>query len=269
MARSLYTLEVTILDGTMTDEFVRRNPVVSRTIEIRSDQTLNQLHRAIFDALDRWDDCHLSEFHFGRGPRDRDAERYVLPFIYDDPEEYDELPAAGSMTRTRLGSLKLEPGGRFWYWYDFGDNWYHEIRVVAIGEPAPGVAYPRVIARTGESPPQYVDWDEEHEEGQPEDWVAEVLDGGVAALSIESGIIPIDDSAFVAWIRRRIRGDTTARARERAARRTYHVTTLRELGDGTGELTTYLVPGPYLAVWLAQFTEPGGDRPVVLSVEMP
>lgn len=51
MARSLYTLEVTILDARMSDEFVRRNPVVSRTIEIRSDQTLNQLYRAIFDFL--------------------------------------------------------------------------------------------------------------------------------------------------------------------------------------------------------------------------
>lgn len=49
----------------------------------------------------------------------------------------------------------------------------------------------------------------------------------------------------------------------------YRVTTLRELPDGTGELTTYLVPGQYLAVWLAQFGESGGDRPTVLSVEVP
>lgn len=161
MAKKLYTLQVTILDGCMTGEFVRKNPAISRTIEIKADQTLNQLHMAIFDALDRWDDCHLCEFHFGSGPRDRHAERYVLPFIYDDPEEYDEPPAAGSVTRTRLGGLGLEVGSVFWYWYDFGDNWYHEIRVTAIGEADPTVKYPRVIARVGDSPPQYVEWEDE------------------------------------------------------------------------------------------------------------
>ena len=267
MAKLLYTLEVSILDGLMTDDFVRRNPAVSRTIEIRSDQTLNQLHRAIFEAFDRWDDCHLTEFHFGRGPRDRDADRYVLPFIHDDPEEYDEPPAAGSMTRTRLASLKLEVGSVFWYWYDFGDDWYHEIQVVAVGEPAPGGTYPRAIARLGESPPQYVDWDAEQSEPLPEDWVAEVVDDGRATLAFESGIIPIDDGAPVAWIRRRIGGETVDLARERAAGRTYDVTTLRELPDGTGELTTYLVPGLYLALWLAQFAVLDGDQRV-LSVEV-
>ena len=41
----LHTLEVRIDDGPMTEEFVKRNPVVSRTIQSRSDQTLDQLHR--------------------------------------------------------------------------------------------------------------------------------------------------------------------------------------------------------------------------------
>jgi len=70
MAKTLYTLEVILLDGYMTEEFAKANPVISRTIEIRADQTLNQLHRAIFEAFDRWDDCHLSEFHLGQRPRD-------------------------------------------------------------------------------------------------------------------------------------------------------------------------------------------------------
>lgn len=34
MARTVYALQVTIIDGLMTEEFVRANPVVSRTIEI-------------------------------------------------------------------------------------------------------------------------------------------------------------------------------------------------------------------------------------------
>lgn len=165
MARRLFTLQVTIVDGPMSDEFVRVNRVVSRVIEIRGDQTLNQLHRAIFEAFDRWDDCHLSEFHFGSRPRERHAKRYVLPFIYDDPEDFDEPEPAGSITQTRLGSLGLEVGGVFWYWYDFGDNWYHEIRVLGIGEAEPKVKYPRVAMSVGDSPPQYLpleeDWHDE------------------------------------------------------------------------------------------------------------
>lgn len=169
MARTLYTLQVSILRGPMTEAFMRDHPVVTRTIEICGDQTLNQLHRAIFEAYDRWDDCHLSEFHFGPKPRDRHAERYVLPFIHDDPDEYDEQPAAGSTTQTRLGRLGLEVGSVFWYWYDFGDDWYHEIRVLAVGEAESGERYPRVAARVGDSPPQYVDWDADEEDEDEED----------------------------------------------------------------------------------------------------
>ena len=165
MPRTLFSLQVTIVDGLMAHDFIRTNPVVSRTIELRSDQTLNQLHRAIFDAFERWDDCHLSEFHLGPRPGDRHAERYVLPFVFDDPDRFDEPKPAGSMTAVRLGTLGPKVGRVFWYWYDFGDNWYHEVRVVTVGETAPGLRYPRVVASVGASPPQYLpldeDWDDD------------------------------------------------------------------------------------------------------------
>jgi len=114
MGKQLYTLQVTLLEGLMTEAFARANPVVSRTLEIRSHQTLNQLHRTIFDAFDRWDDCHLCEFHLGRQPRDCDAKRYVLPFVFDDPGDLGEKPAAGSITQTRLGSVNGGGKGRQW-----------------------------------------------------------------------------------------------------------------------------------------------------------
>jgi hypothetical protein len=86
MTRTLFTLEVTIIDGLMTEAFAKANPVISRTIEIRADQTLNQLHRAIFETFDRWDDCHLCEFHLGREPR----HRYGVPGVWL-PVWLDEL----------------------------------------------------------------------------------------------------------------------------------------------------------------------------------
>jgi len=40
----LFTLEVALIGGPVTEEFVDENPVVSRTIEIGGDQTLEDLH---------------------------------------------------------------------------------------------------------------------------------------------------------------------------------------------------------------------------------
>ena len=57
----------------------------------------------------------------------------------------------------------------FGYWFDFGDDWWHQISVMETEEiDAPG-DYPKVIERIGESPPQYVDWDDEGETAQQED----------------------------------------------------------------------------------------------------
>jgi hypothetical protein len=50
----LYTLEVFLLSGPITETFAKKNPVISRTIQIRGDHTLKELHRAIFDALGRF-----------------------------------------------------------------------------------------------------------------------------------------------------------------------------------------------------------------------
>jgi hypothetical protein len=162
MGKRLYTLEVFILEGPMTEDFIKKNPSVSRTIEIRGDQTLEQLHEAIFRALDRFDG-HMYEFQFGAGPHDPEGERYVLPMALEPLFEGDPEPA-GDVTQTTVDSLGLEVDQPFGYWFDFGDNWYHQINVLAIGEATPRARYPKVTERVGESPPQYVDWDEEDEE---------------------------------------------------------------------------------------------------------
>jgi len=60
----LFTLEIALIGGPVAEEFADENPVVSRTIEIRGDQMLEDLHYAIFDAFDREDE-HLYEFQVG------------------------------------------------------------------------------------------------------------------------------------------------------------------------------------------------------------
>ena len=159
--RKLYTLDVSIMDGPMTESFLKKNKVVSRMIQIRGDQTLAELHRAIFDAFDREEE-HMYEFQIGgKGPMDPQARRYVLPVGIHDLEP--EGQPAEDVKQTKIGSLGLRVKDVFGYWFDFGDDWWHQINVVAIEEKAVRGKFPKVIKRIGKSPPQYADWDEEED----------------------------------------------------------------------------------------------------------
>jgi hypothetical protein len=40
--------------------------------------------------------------------------------------------------QTTLDSLGLEVGRSFGYWFDFGDDWWHQINVEAIEDKVPG-----------------------------------------------------------------------------------------------------------------------------------
>jgi hypothetical protein len=157
-APRLYTLEVFIVEGPMTEDFLDENPVISRSIQIRGDQTLGQLHDAVFAAFDR-EDAHLYEFQIGgAGPMDPEARRYTHPMAVADP--FAEGARAGDAERTTLESLGLETDEAFSYWFDFGDDWWHQIDVVEIADAPPRGRFPKVTGRVGASPPQYVDWDE-------------------------------------------------------------------------------------------------------------
>jgi hypothetical protein len=155
----LYTLEVFIIGGPVSERFARKNPVVSRTIQIRGDQTLEDLHHAAFDAFGRWEE-HMYEFQFGEGPMDPKARRYVLA-AGSEAEGGERNPPAGRVDRTTVESLGLKVGDRFGYWFDFGDDWWHQINVEAIddGVPARG-KFPKVTKKEGKSPPQYAEEDE-------------------------------------------------------------------------------------------------------------
>jgi hypothetical protein len=155
----LYTLDVFIISGPIAQNFARKNRAISRTIQVRGHQSLQELHRAIFRAFDREEE-HMYEFQIGgKGPYDPKARCYVLPMAMRDP--FGEGKPAGDVTRTAIGSLGLKVGHTFGYWFDFGDDWWHQINVAAIEEGAPLGKYPRVTKRVGKSPPQYVDWDAE------------------------------------------------------------------------------------------------------------
>jgi hypothetical protein len=145
---NLYVLSVYLTGGPTSSKFA--NKEISRVIEIRGDQTLEQLHHAIFQAYDRWDE-HLYEFQVGKRPYDPDGPNYGIA----SPRSGKK--AGGDARTTKLDDLGLKPDRVFGYWFDFGDDWYHQIVVGRIEQAIPIVTYPRVIKRVGKSPPQYYD----------------------------------------------------------------------------------------------------------------
>ena len=150
-ADTLYVLLVAIMDGPITEDFVAENPEVSRTIEIKGSNTLKDLHTILFDAFDREEE-HMYKFQIGgRGPHDPTAKRYGLAAAGD--------PAVKLAAKTKLVSLDLSEEDIFGYWFDFGDDWWHQVNVIDIKDKAPKGKYPKVTKRVGASPPQYADFD--------------------------------------------------------------------------------------------------------------
>jgi hypothetical protein len=148
---------VFLISGPVTEEFARQNPVVSRTIKIQGDQSLEQLHEVIFRAFNREEE-HLYEFQIGgNGPNDPKARRYGLTLPDDDIFGGHE---EGDVTETTMDSLKLKKDVTFGYWFDFGDDWWHQIDVISIEPKNSKSKYPRISKRVGQSPPQYIHFEE-------------------------------------------------------------------------------------------------------------
>lgn len=94
------------------------DPPIWRRVEVNDDITFYQLHRVIQQAMG-WEDCHLHEFDVARtrvGTRSADDMMFAVRDVM--------LPERS----TRLFEL-LEGRRKFRYWYDFGDDWWHEIAI--------------------------------------------------------------------------------------------------------------------------------------------
>ncbi|MBN1485500.1 MAG: plasmid pRiA4b ORF-3 family protein, partial [Chloroflexia bacterium] len=111
----------------------------------RSEQTLQDLHRAILRAFG-WDSDHLYSF-FMNGQAWDERYSFAAPFEQDRPRWTDEGV---------LGELGLTLKHKFLYYFDYGDSHRFEVQVVAIQAQAEPGEYPRLVDSRGEAPAQYV-----------------------------------------------------------------------------------------------------------------
>ena len=127
---------------------------IYRTIETLSEQTLEDLHLAIQDALD-WDNDHLYSF-FLNSQRGDERYRFSSPWEEDATLWTDDGV---------IGELGLTLKHKFLYLFDYGDQHEFEIEVVGIRTQAEPGEYPRVTDSKGDVPAQYWYGDEDDEEG--------------------------------------------------------------------------------------------------------
>ena len=153
MSQSVIVLKVALKD--------RKS--IWRSIALKGSQTLDDLHEAIFDAFDREDE-HLYSFFFplqgGKTSRRimQESREYTCPYASEEPDPFGS--DAGNAAKAKLSSLKLTPKQKFYYLFDFGDEWWHEITVEKTDAPEERGKYPRIVDRKGKSPPQYPDYDD-------------------------------------------------------------------------------------------------------------
>lgn len=125
-------------------------PKVVRRVEVPLSIRLDRLH-AVLQAALGWTDSHLWEFRAGETG-------WGIP----DPD-WDDGPANAAKT-TLLGVLGESGAKKLTYLYDFGDGWWHTVRIERIAAPEPGAAYPRLIEATGSRPPQDIGCPPGHDE---------------------------------------------------------------------------------------------------------
>ncbi len=123
--------------------------LVVRTIAIREDETLEQLHEALRLAFG-WADPHL--YSFWPSGRYWDTEGVE----YSAPVELAERGEHARSARTPIAELGLEKGSSLAYLFDFGDEWRLLLEVVDTWQDDRESCYPMLVEAVGTPPPQYV-----------------------------------------------------------------------------------------------------------------
>lgn len=115
-------------------------PIWRRTL-VPADVSLAKLHR-ILQMVMGWTDTHLHQFT-------------IHGQDYGEPDP--DFIGFGNRTKSEKAAKLMNVAGegdRFEYWYDFGDDWRHEVVVEKIVPVSKGKTYPVCVAGKRACPPE-------------------------------------------------------------------------------------------------------------------
>jgi hypothetical protein len=144
-------------------------PKLYRVIEVSENCTFDDLHMAIFEAFDRYDP-HLYSFFITKADTRNIRTIINSPEITHSRNTIDPIGLGKkkkSASKTKIASVDLIEKDVFHYLFDFGDDWWHRIRVEKIIKSESTGKKVKLIKAVGEAPPQYPD-DEDHFEDEYE-----------------------------------------------------------------------------------------------------
>jgi hypothetical protein len=129
---------------------------VRRDIEIESAKTLADLAEAIVQAFD-FDFDHA----FGFYPETKGRAVMRGRPAYELFADMDGAAETQSVRKTKVAQAFTEIGQAMIFLFDYGDEWLFRIELTALGQKDAKARYPRVLAKTGPSPVQYPNSDDE------------------------------------------------------------------------------------------------------------
>ncbi|MCK5206876.1 MAG: plasmid pRiA4b ORF-3 family protein [Cyclobacteriaceae bacterium] len=121
---------------------------IYRKIAMSSDSTLEELHWIIQEAFD-FDNDHLYAFFMDGKPWSHNA--------YNSPDG-SEGPFTDEVT---LGELKLKPGKKILYLFDYGDEWRFNVVLKKVDPIEKPLKAPIILESIGDAPEQYPDYEED------------------------------------------------------------------------------------------------------------
>ncbi len=119
-------------------------PPIWRRVDIDSSFRLDQLHELILAAFG-WGGHHLHRFTISK--RDWNPEAFVTEFDIEDGDE-------GTPEWTvRVDQLIGKPGDRLHYEYDFGDGWWHTLKLESVSRRDPAARPAELVTGRRYAPP--------------------------------------------------------------------------------------------------------------------
>jgi Plasmid pRiA4b ORF-3-like protein len=114
-------------------------PPIWRRVQLNSKTTLQQLH-LIVQAVMGWDNYHMHSWT-------------IAGIDYGQPQPEHDFNVRSEQS-VKLSQVVLREKFKFFYTYDFGDSWEHEILVEKYLPAAPDVNYPVCLTGKRACPPE-------------------------------------------------------------------------------------------------------------------